>query len=175
LPAPAEEREIMTTPPSGLTQTLPVDPVELNRRFHENRNNFPAERLAAYAGQMVAWWPDGSRIFDADANYQALFRRLVDAGYLVSFFMLEPIPLPGQTEIDPEIALAMRFNENRDKFPAEKLLKYAGKTVAWWLDGSRIVDADDDGVALIHRLRENGYDMHYIKFETIPFPGETFV
>ncbi len=165
----------MATPPSGLTQSLPADPVELNRRFHENRKNFPAERLAAYAGQLVAWWPDGSRIFDADANYQALFRRLDDAGYPPSFFMFEPIPLPGQTEIDPYIALRMRFNDNRDNFPAEELAKYAGKHVAWWVDGSRIVDADDDSVALVHRLRANGYDMAYIVLDCIPFPGESFV
>jgi hypothetical protein len=69
----------------------------------------------------------------------------------------------------------MRFADNRDNFPAEELMKYAGKVVAWWLDGSRIVDADVDSLALVQRLRENGYDMHYIRLESIPFPGESFV
>jgi hypothetical protein len=152
-----------------------MDPRELDKRYYENRRNFPAEQLAAYAGQWVAWWPDRSRIFDADASCPALRRRLLDAGYLVSFFMLELIPRPEQTEIDPYVALAMRFRENRNNFPAEELAKYAGKRVAWWLDGSRIVDADDDGEALVERLRANGYDMSYICLETIRFPDETFV
>jgi hypothetical protein len=153
----------------------PFDPVVLNRRFHENRKNFPEEQLAAYAGQLVAWWPDGSRIFDADADYHALFRRVEAAGYPSSFFPFEPIPRPDQTEIDPYIALAMRFNENRDSFPAEELAKYAGKTVAWWLDGSKIVDADIDSEALVHRLRQNGYDPSYIRMEYIRLPDESFV
>ena len=81
----------------------------------------------------------------------------------------------GQTEIDPYNALCMAFAENRDKFPAEELMRYGGKVVAWWVDGSRIVDSDVDGVALVDRLRANGFDMTYVKLENIPFPGETFV
>ena len=39
----------------------------------------------------------------------------------------------------------------------------------------RIVDFDDDRAALYDRLCRNGYDMHYIKLETLPFPDESFV
>ena len=88
--------------------------------------------------------------------------------------MLELIPQPGQPE-DPYIALAMRFRENRDNFPEEELAKYAGKTVAWWLDGSRIVDFDDDSSALIERLRANGYKLSYIHLETIQYPYVSIV
>jgi hypothetical protein len=34
--------------------------------------------------------------------------------------------------------------ENRNKFPMDELLKYDGKHVAWFLDGSGIRDADED-------------------------------
>src|SRR4051794_16074532 len=99
---PTEVPPRPTPPPHNAS--VPVDPddrIALKSRFRQNRDNFPAEQLAAYAGQMVAWWPDGSRIFDADVSHKALYQRLRDAGYALSFFMLELIPLPGQPEIDP--------------------------------------------------------------------------
>jgi hypothetical protein len=42
--------------------------------------------------------------------------------------------------------------------------------VAWWPDGSRIVDADFDSTALIHRLRANGYDLSFLKLMQIECP-----
>jgi hypothetical protein len=166
---------MMPVPPSDTTQTPEIDPHALSVRFYENRGKFPAEELAPYAGQMVAWWPDGSRIFDADANYQALFRRVRDAGYADSFFVFEPIPLPGQTEIDPYVALRMKFADNRDNFPYDELVKHAGKLVAWWPDGSRIVDSDFDDAALIQRLRESGYDSSFLVLERLRSPSEGYI
>jgi hypothetical protein len=153
-----------------------LDHRALDKLFHENRNTFPAEQLAAYAGQMVAWWPDGSRVFDADASHRALYSRLNDAGYPISFFPLELMPLPGQPEIHPFTAMRMRFAENRDNFPADELAKYAGKLVAWWPDGSRIVDVDTvgDGHAFFKRLDDTGYEPWFFVYETIPIPGESF-
>jgi hypothetical protein len=168
----------MTPHPSEVTQAPEIDPwTALRMRFHENRDNFPAEQLGANAGPQVGWWPDGSRIFDADDNYQALFQRLRAAGYADSFFMFEPIPLPEQTEIDPYVALCMRFSENRNNFPAAELAKYGGKLVAWWPDGSRIVDADTvgDGHAFFQRLRDTGHDLSFFVLEHLPFPDESFV
>jgi hypothetical protein len=149
----------------------------LKKRFDENRRNIPADQLAAYAGQMVAWWPDGSRIFDADANYRALFRRLRDAGYPISFVMLEWIPLPGEPRMDPYVLLRMQFAENLNDAPAEMLARYGGKLVAWWPDGTRIVDADaeGDGHAFFQRLDESGHDLSWFVFESLPFPDEMFV
>jgi hypothetical protein len=69
----------------------------------------------------------------------------------------------------------MRFDENVEKFPAEELAKYGGKLVAWWPDGTRIIDADFDGVALFERLRENGYTSSFFTLERIPFPDEMYV
>jgi hypothetical protein len=176
LPGLAEEFEIMPELPSEAAEMLQIDPRTLSQRFHENRRNFSEDQLAAYAGKLVAWWPDGSRIFDADASYKALFQRLSDAGYPDSFFMFEPIPLPG-AEIDPYIALRMQFAENRNNFPAEELAKYGGKLVAWWPDGSRIVDVDTegDGRAFFQRLDESGHDRSFFAYEVLPIPGETYV
>jgi hypothetical protein len=163
--------------PSEVIQTHQIDPVALKKRFHENRKHFPAEELAAHAGQMVAWWPDGSRIFDADDNFPALFRRLCDAGYRLTFFQLEWIPPPGEPGMDPFMFLAMQFAENRNDAPAELLEKYAGKHVAWWPDGTYIFDADHegDGRAFLQRLDASGYDRSWFFYETIPFPDESFV
>lgn len=154
-----------------------MDPRALNKLFHENHTKFTPEMLAPYAGQTLAWWPDGSRIFDADANEQALHRRLRDAGYALSFFPLEPIPPPGLPEVAPYTALRMRFTENRNNFPAEELAKYGGQLVAWWPDGSRIVDADTvgDGRAFFQRLDDAGNDPSFLVYEVLPFPGESFV
>jgi hypothetical protein len=160
----------MPVPSLDAAQILKMDPIALNKLYHENRARFSDEELAAYAGQMIAWWPDGSRIFDADADYQALFKRVDAAGYPSGFFSFEPRPRAGQTEIDPYIALAMRFNENYDKFPTEELARYDGQTVAWWPDGSRIVDADFDSTALVQRLRAKGYDLSFLKLMEIECP-----
>jgi hypothetical protein len=100
LPAPAQEGEIMTQPPSDATQTPQTDPyIALRMRFAENRNNFSGEELDKYGGMLVAWWPDGSRIFDADTegDGRAFFQRLCDAGYDLSFFVFEVLPVPGES------------------------------------------------------------------------------
>ncbi len=165
------------SPDSAVIPTEQIDPTALKERFHENRKRFPAEELAAYAEKMVAWWPDGSRIFDADVDHRDLFRRLRDAGYRISFFQLEWIPPPGESGMNPEILLRMQFAENRNDAPAELLEKYAGMLVAWWPDGTRIVDADydGDGKAFFQRLNATGYDSSWFVIERIPFPGEMFV
>ena len=165
------------SPDSAVIPTEPIDPTVLKERFHENRKRFPAEELAANAGKMVAWWPDGSRIFDADADHRDLFRRLRDAGYRISFFQLEWIPPPGEPGMDPYILLAMQFAENRNDAPPELLEKYAGMLVAWWPDGTRIVDADydGDGKAFFQRLDAMGYPSLWFMYERLDFPGESFV
>jgi hypothetical protein len=163
--------------PSEVIQTVPIDPVSLKEHFAENRKRFPAEALAPYIGQIVAWWPDGSRIFDADVDHFELFGRLRDAGYRISFFQLEWIAPPGEPGMDPYILLAMQFSENRNDASAEELTKYGGMLVAWWPDGTRIFDADmeGDGHAFTERLRNSGHDLSWFVFERLPFPGEMFV
>jgi hypothetical protein len=72
-------------------------------------------------------------------------------------------------------ALRMRFWDNREKFPTEQLAAYGGHTVAWWPDGTRIIDADRDGVALAKRLLDGGHDVSFYVYERIDFPGESYV
>ncbi len=87
----------MATPPSDLTQTPQIDPyTALRMRFAENRNHVPAQQLAAYAGKVVAWWPDGSRIVAADDDAWALWCRLRDSGHEPSDFVYERLPFPDE-------------------------------------------------------------------------------
>jgi hypothetical protein len=62
------------------------------------------------------------------------------------------------------------FYENRCKFPSEELLKYLGKYVAWFPDGSGIFDSDIDPIALHERIKATGdepamYSVEYITDE----------
>jgi hypothetical protein len=167
----------MPESPANVSQTPEMDTVALSKLFFENRRNFPAEQLAPYKGKIVAWWPDGSRIFDADVSYEALFQRLHDAGHADFFFLFEPIPPLTGDVIDPFVALHMHFSENRNNFRGEELKKYGGMLVAWWPDGTRIVDVDTegDGHALFQRLRDSGYDPSFFQFECLWVFGETYV
>jgi hypothetical protein len=63
------------------------------------------------------------------------------------------------------------FRENRNKFPAEELLKYNRMYVAWYPDGSGILDADPDEITLWERIKASGDDpflylIEYISDET---------
>jgi hypothetical protein len=49
-------------------------------RFHENRVRFPLDELARYAGQYIAWSPDGTRILASAETMEAVEEKLVAAG-----------------------------------------------------------------------------------------------
>jgi hypothetical protein len=62
----------------------------------ENRNKFPLEELARYHNQVVAWFPDGSGIRDADEDADALWERIKASGddpswYTYEFISLDPM------------------------------------------------------------------------------------
>jgi hypothetical protein len=57
--------------------------------------------------------------------------------------------------------------ENRNKFPLEELAKYNNMHVAWFPDGSGIRDADEDGEALIERIKASGDDLSWYTYEFI--------
>jgi hypothetical protein len=59
------------------------------------------------------------------------------------------------------------FYENRAKFPVEELLKYNGKYVAWFPDGSGILDSDIDRKALRERIIASGDDPFFYNIEYI--------
>lgn len=50
------------------------------REFEENRSRFPAEALVPFAGQHVAWSPDGRQILASAATPEELEQRLAELG-----------------------------------------------------------------------------------------------
>jgi hypothetical protein len=65
------------------------------------------------------------------------------------------------------------YHENRRKYPAEELLKYLGKYVAWYPDGSGIHDSDPDSIILWERIKASGDDPAWYLIEYIT--DETYV
>lgn len=49
--------------------------------FLENRPRFPLQELARYAGQCIAWAPDGTAIVASAADYDTLAERVRAAGF----------------------------------------------------------------------------------------------
>jgi hypothetical protein len=55
------------------------------------------------------------------------------------------------------------FHENRVKFPLEELIPYAGKYVAWSLDGRRIIASAATEEALYGHMDQSGIpSTHYV-------------
>jgi hypothetical protein len=68
------------------------DPWNGRHLFHENRDKFPAdELLQKYNRQYIAWFPDGSGIFDADPDPMALRERIKASGDEVAMYCIEYI------------------------------------------------------------------------------------
>jgi hypothetical protein len=59
--------------------------------FAENRGKFPAEELLKYNRTFVAWYPDGSGIFDSDADHNALWERVKAAEDEPALYLIEYI------------------------------------------------------------------------------------
>jgi hypothetical protein len=51
------------------------------QEFQRNRQAFPAEELAQYAGKYVAWSSDGKQILASDADELQLAQAIKAAGY----------------------------------------------------------------------------------------------
>lgn len=58
-----------------------------------------------------------------------------------------------------------RFNENRSRFPAEELWKYAGQHVAWTMDGTQLLAGDVSLDELYRKLDEAGIDSQRVVFD----------
>jgi hypothetical protein len=85
--------------------------------------------------------------------------------------------LPGTGDNTPTVASRyaddpwrghQHFPINRSLFPVEKLRPYAGKLVAWAVDGSGILAAGNDMNVLWGWLEEHGHDPSDCVFEVIP-------
>lgn len=67
------------------------DPWYGGHKFYENRCKFPAEELLKYNRRYVAWYPDGSGIFDSDPDPMALRERIKATGDEVAMYLIEYI------------------------------------------------------------------------------------
>lgn len=68
--------------------------------FQKNRQQFPAEELAKYAGKYVAWSPDGTRIIASDHDELRLTNKvradgLDSAEILIAFVLADDEVLLG--------------------------------------------------------------------------------
>jgi hypothetical protein len=64
--------------------------------FLKNRHAFPVDELERYAGQYVAWSPDGTRIIASDDDFARVAAAVDASGYNSSEIVMEPIPLPDE-------------------------------------------------------------------------------
>jgi hypothetical protein len=71
--------------------------LETRRKFLANRATFPVENLAKYAGQWVAWSPDGTRIAASAPNPELLDGILEASGEDPVQCVVDGIPALGET------------------------------------------------------------------------------
>lgn len=60
------------------------------------------------------------------------------------------------------------FTKNRLAFPAEQLIQYRGKYIAWSPDGKQIVASDEDPLRLDDTVIALGYDPSEVVFSSVP-------
>lgn len=60
--------------------------------FIKNRQNFPPEVLAKFAGKYVAWSPDGASIIQSDDNELRLANAIRAAGYDTAEILISYVP-----------------------------------------------------------------------------------
>jgi hypothetical protein len=64
--------------------------------YHENRLKFPAEELAQYAGQYVAFSPEGTHILACGSTEEEVEKRLEAAGIDPSQVVGSYVPAPDE-------------------------------------------------------------------------------
>ncbi len=64
------------------------------------------------------------------------------------------------------------FNEKRNQFPAEELVKYAGQHVAWSRDGTRILAGGEDLISAIAKLQGVGICPDEVVWSYVPAAAE---
>src|ERR1044071_1731649 len=63
-----------------LTKEEQIWTTEEMKRFLENCDKFPLEELRKYAGQVIAWNKEGTRIVASAPDWDGLFQRLEELG-----------------------------------------------------------------------------------------------
>jgi hypothetical protein len=66
--------------------------LEKRRRYLENRASFPPDQLVNYAGQWIAWSPDGARIIAHSGDSRSLDDLIRAAGEDPEECLVEGIP-----------------------------------------------------------------------------------
>jgi hypothetical protein len=66
------------------------------RQLQANRENFPSEELAKYAGKHVAWSPDGTKIAASGDTLDEVLDKLPATPYDPSECLLSYVPKPGE-------------------------------------------------------------------------------
>jgi hypothetical protein len=64
--------------------------------FITNRNQFPPEELWQYAGQYIAWSPDGRSILASDHDEIALYEAILALGYESGEVVVSSVPYPDE-------------------------------------------------------------------------------
>jgi hypothetical protein len=63
------------------------------------------------------------------------------------------------------------YSANRSKFPAEELLQFAGRWIAWSPEATEVIASAADRETLRSCIREAGYDPQHCVAERIPQAG----
>jgi hypothetical protein len=69
--------------------------VDMNE-FWKNRSQVPPEELEQYAGQYVAWSPDGTRVIAGDTDERRLEAAIKAAGYDPAEVVVSSVPPPDE-------------------------------------------------------------------------------
>ena len=64
--------------------------------YLHNRRQFPYDALEKYAGQHVAWSPDGTRIIASAEDPLNLVNAIDALGFDASEVVIEPVPFPDE-------------------------------------------------------------------------------
>jgi hypothetical protein len=64
--------------------------------YLKNRHRFPHDALEKYAGQHIAWSPDGTRIIASDDDLLKLVEAIDASGFDSSEVVIEPVPFPDE-------------------------------------------------------------------------------
>jgi hypothetical protein len=164
------------------------------QEFDKNRAAFPPEELLAYRGQYIAWSFDGTRIIASDKDGLKLDDTVRALGYDPAEVTFSSVPDAERLFIEgpicareksrdnrgfpsPRTASAIldlsQFNKNRQAFPPEELLPYAGKYIGWSPDASRIIASDEDESRLVASIRQLGYDLGTTLISYVPDGDDT--
>ena len=74
--------------------------------FLKNRQRFPAEELARYAGQYVAWSPDGTKILASDEDELQLVQAMRAAGHDSAETLIAYVPAQDESLLGGGLELA---------------------------------------------------------------------